>query len=77
MNLTYISTSSDLHITWIPSVIVLQVNSINTCNPNELDQFVSVEVLWPSQPNEAMSSAISLLNHTFTEVGVGFSSLSG
>ena len=28
--------------------------------------FVCVEVLWPSQPNGVMSSAISLPNHTFT-----------
>ena len=25
-----------------------------------------VEVLWPSQPNRVMSSAVSLPNHTFT-----------
>ena len=29
-------------------------------------KFVCVEVLWPSQPNGAMSSAASLPNHTFT-----------
>ena len=28
--------------------------------------FVCVEVLRPSQPNWVMSSAVSLLNHTFT-----------
>ena len=28
--------------------------------------FVCVEVLRPSQPNGAMSSAVSLPNHTFT-----------
>ena len=28
--------------------------------------FVCVEVLLPSQPNGVMSSAVSLLNHTFT-----------
>ena len=28
--------------------------------------FVYVEVLRPSQPNGVMSSAVSLLNHTFT-----------
>ena len=28
--------------------------------------FVCVEVLRPSQPNEVMSSAVSLPNHTFT-----------
>ena len=27
--------------------------------------FVCVEVLWPSQPNGVMSSAVSLPNHTF------------
>ena len=26
--------------------------------------FVCVEVLWPSQPNEVMSSVVSLSNHT-------------
>ena len=29
-------------------------------------KFVCVEVLWPSQPNGVMSSAVSLPNHTFT-----------
>ena len=28
--------------------------------------FVCVEVLWPSQPNGVISSAVSLPNHTFT-----------
>ena len=28
--------------------------------------FACVEVLWPSQPNEVVSSAVSLPNHTFT-----------
>ena len=28
--------------------------------------FVCVEVLWPSQPNRVMSSAVTLPNHTFT-----------
>ena len=28
--------------------------------------FVCVKVLWPSQPNGVMSSAVSLPNHTFT-----------
>ena len=28
--------------------------------------FVCVEVLWPSQPNVVMSSAVSLPNHTCT-----------
>ena len=31
-----------------------------------LSLFVCVEVLWPSQPSEVMSSAVSLPNHTFT-----------
>ena len=30
-------------------------------------QLLCVEVLWPSQPNGVMSSAVSLPNHTFTE----------
>ena len=33
---------------------------------SELRWFVCVEVLRPSQPNGAMSSAVGLLNHTFT-----------
>ena len=33
---------------------------------NQFDLFVCVEVLWPSQPNRVMSSAVSLPNHTFT-----------
>ena len=28
--------------------------------------FVCVELLWPSQPNGVMLSAVSLPNHTFT-----------
>ena len=32
----------------------------------ERDQFVCVEVLWPSQPNEVMSSAVSLPYHMYT-----------
>ena len=28
--------------------------------------FVCVEVLWPSQPNGVISSAVSLANHMFT-----------
>ena len=28
--------------------------------------FVCDEVLWPSQPNGIMSSAVSLPNHTYT-----------
>ena len=31
-----------------------------------LTWFVCVEVLWPSQPNGVMLSAVSLPNHTFT-----------
>ena len=30
------------------------------------DLFVCVEVLWPSQPNGVMLSAVNLPNHTFT-----------
>ena len=32
----------------------------------EANDFVCVEVLQPSQPNEVMSSMVSLPNHTFT-----------
>ena len=35
-----------------------------TCHLN--GWFVCVEVLWPSQPNGVVSSAVSLPNHTFT-----------
>ena len=36
-------------------------------DPDQMPQkSVCVEVLWPSQPNGVMSSAISLPNHTFT-----------
>ena len=35
-------------------------------NGSELQYFVCVEVLRPSQPNGIMSSAVSLPNHTFT-----------
>ena len=44
----------------------------NSADPDQLaskkptDLFVCVEVLRPSQPNGVMSSAVSLLNHTFT-----------
>ena len=31
-----------------------------------LSMFACVEVLWPSQPNGVMPSAVSLPNHTFT-----------
>ena len=34
--------------------------------PGRSSSFVCVEVLRPSQPNEVMSSAVSLPNHTFT-----------
>ena len=39
-----------------------------TANFDDLSllMFVCVEVLWPSQPNGVMSSAVSLPNHTFT-----------
>ena len=32
----------------------------------KLALIVCVEVLWPSQPNGDMSSAVNLPNHTFT-----------
>ena len=32
----------------------------------QCQELVCVEVLWPSQPNGVMSSAVSLPNHTFT-----------
>ena len=35
--------------------------------PSQVQVFVCVEVLRPSQPNRVMSSAVSLSNHTFTE----------
>ena len=39
-----------------------KVLKVNLCPAD----FVCVEVLWPSQPNGVMSSAVSLPNHTFT-----------
>ena len=41
-------------------VFVVSVKPIVPC------LFVCVEVLWPSQPNGVMLSAVSLPNHTFT-----------
>ena len=37
-----------------------------TARPLDGSLFVCVEVLWPSQRNGVMSSAVSLSNHTFT-----------
>ena len=45
-------------------------NTVFTLDPRnsaiENVVFVCVEVLWPSQPNGVMSSAVILPNHTFT-----------
>ena len=48
-------------------VIQLHVNTelISITKPEQI-LFVCVEVLRPSQPNEVMSSAVGLPNHTFT-----------
>ena len=45
---------------------ILCIESAKTVNETTLNEFVCVEVLWPSQPNGIMSSAVSLPNHTFT-----------
>ena len=37
--------------------------------------FVCIEVLRPSQPNGVMSSAVSLLNHTFTGQALSYKRL--
>ena len=42
------------------------VQNFRTSTIKCLFVFVCVEVLWPSQPNVVMSSAVSLPNHTFT-----------
>ena len=42
------------------------LSSLNTETIIEEEVFVCVEVLWPSQPNGVMSSAVNLPNHTFT-----------
>ena len=42
----------------------LMIKRKNARSPDSL--FVSVEVLWPSQPNGVMWSAVSLPNYTFT-----------
>ena len=39
---------------------------ISSQKHNVVGLFVCVQVLWPSQPDRVMSSAVSLLNHTFT-----------
>ena len=39
---------------------------IHLFSPAVGDLFVCVAVLWPSQPNGVMSSAVSLPSHTFT-----------
>ena len=49
---------------WSKYVLRYPWNATFTEAPKEL--FVSVEVLLPIQPNGVMSSAVSLLNHTFT-----------
>ena len=43
----------------------------------ESQLFVCVEVLWPSQPDGVMSSAVSLPNHTFTGQALSSCPLSG
>ena len=41
-------------------------NTLQACTLTLFCLFVCVEVLWPSQPNGVMSSAVSLPNQTFT-----------
>ena len=44
----------------------LSMQLTSTCAHTEICLFVCVAVLRPSQPNEVMSSTVSLPNHTFT-----------
>ena len=46
-----------------------QTGNIQT-NNSQQTVFVCVEVLWQSQPNGVMLSAVSFLYHTFTEQAV-------
>ena len=55
-------TSNDIYL---PGPVILEV-SPNGKEADDLSWFVCVEVLWPSQPNGVMLSAVSLHNHTFT-----------
>ena len=50
------------HENFTADLIILRRCVVN----NEEIGFFCVEVLQPSQPNEVMSSAVSLPNHTFT-----------
>ena len=47
----------------ISGVTVMSTNNVFIEN-------LCVEVLWPSQPNGVMSSAVSLPNHTFYWAGL-------
>ena len=42
------------------------LNSVDPLKILTPELSVCVEILWPSQPNGVMSSAVSLPNHTFT-----------
>ena len=52
----------------LPSGDVIDVSAVAVTSlmSMQLQLFVCVEVLRPSQPNGVMSSAVSLPNHTFT-----------
>ena len=47
-------------------IYFFSINQLTSFWYGQEREFVCVEVLWPSQPNGGMSSAVSLPNHTFT-----------
>ena len=53
---------------WNGTILEILNLQVATMPPTkfQLNQFVCVEVLRPSQPNGVMSSTVSLPNHTFT-----------
>ena len=57
---------SRLLISYFPAVYWKYTTNQPWKQKNDWTMFVCVEVLRPSQPNGVMSSAVSLLNHTFT-----------
>ena len=55
----------------LPRVLNIKTTGLGGLNPSSENKLtkswlVSVEVIWPSQPNGVMLSAVSLPNHTFT-----------
>ena len=60
--------SHDCGLSWV------SLYSLFAVYQNNLSVFVCVEVIWPSQPNGVMLSAVSLPNHILLD---RFSPLSG